>query len=800
MLRSTSPVGRAVPGEPSCAGPPPSRRPFHHRLTLAAVVLLVLGYFFWTNIVSFDEVPRIGGKEHREYDHYNLLSRGFLKGHLHLDAEPPAALLAAPNPYDPKSRGPVEVLHDASLYQGKYYIYFGPAPVVTLFLPFTVLTGRDLPIPYGVLLFASGAYLALAATFLFVQRRHFPTASLCSIVIGLFALGGASMLVAFLRRPHIWEIAGACGLFYFSLALYCLVRAIHSPRPIRWTAAGGLALGLAIAARPTWIVCSPLFALPLLLHPPARLRTERDPYSFGALFAAAGTCTAVVLALFAYNYARFDNPLEFGQKYQLSAVIEGEQRHFSFTYPWWNFHTYFLTPANWQPSFPFYNGVTLTPPPAGHGGYEYSFGIFPNLPIALFALIVPLALARRRCRGLEDKRKRATLGAIAGAGFLSTAILLCFFGNCVRYMADFTPWLILLAACAILALDVRLTSRWPRAFFHAATFSLALFSTALAAAGVVRIYHFTERLPQRYLPVARALNYPVFALRQLSFPDFRPQELSLAFPADRSPRQQPLLAIARDGKTTAELFIDYLGNNQLRLGYREPGSPQPHFSPVIAPPADTPQKLHLSLGHDYADYDGHTSRLRVQLNDWPLWNAPVVSFHAVPGELRLAAGAVQSARAITLAEFAPPRLGGARIQIIITPEMVGRAFPLLTSGRSGAGNLLFFRVAASGRVTLGYDHWADRLRFSSELPTAFGRPHVFEFWIPPSTPAFNAKGDRELLVRLDGAVVWREPVPWFPTTPKTLYVGANPIGGSTCEPVLVNGVIAETQLPFPSTP
>jgi len=804
-------VGRAVPGEPSrrtAAFPP---RPLAHRLAIAALLLATLAYFFWTTTLSFDEVPRIHSTEHRESDHYNLLARGFLKGHLHLDFEPPAALLAAPNPYDPKSRGPVEVLHDASLYRGKYYIYFGPAPVVTLFAPFTVLTGRDLPIPYGVLFFASVAYLALVATFLFLQRRHFPAASLWSIATGLIALGGASMLVALLRRPHIWEIAGATGLAYFSLALYCLVRAIHSSRPVRWTAVGGLALGLAIAARPTWIVCSPIFALPLLVRPPAHRRTEADPYGWRALLAAASACSVIVLGLLAYNYARFENPLEFGQKYQLSAVIEGEQRHFSLSYIAWNFRTYFLTAFNWLPHFPFVNGVTLTPPPSGFGGHEYSFGLLPNLPFVAFAALIPLALVRRRCRDLEDKRKRAALAVIAGAACLSTALLLCFFGNCVRYMADFTPWFMLLAACAVLALDTRLAARALRAALHTTTLALALVSTALAALGVVRIYHFTEKPLAGYLPLARVINYPTFVLRQLRFPEYRPQELSLTFPNNRTSRQEPLLTVTRDGATVAGLFIDYLGNDTLRLRYRENPGAEPQFSPIIAPRVAAPHKLQISLGDDYSDYDGWRSRLRIHLDDWPLWDVPVASINAFPGELHLGrdparsgarfTGEIHSSRAIAASDVAPPRLGGARLRISFTPEMAGRSFPLLASGRAEAGDILFLKVGADGRASLGYDHWAAPLRFSGELPTAFGRTYVFEFWMPqPSDPPPRKRGQRDLLVKLDGAVVWHERVPGFPTSPQTHFVASNPIGGSTCEPLLINGVLEEIQIPFPAAP
>jgi hypothetical protein len=86
------------------------------RVAAIVIVLLTLCYYWWTTSCSFNETLRVPPREHRETDHYNLLSRGFLSGHLHLDGTVPQALLEAANPYDPKSRGNVEVLHDASFY------------------------------------------------------------------------------------------------------------------------------------------------------------------------------------------------------------------------------------------------------------------------------------------------------------------------------------------------------------------------------------------------------------------------------------------------------------------------------------------------------------------------------------------------------------------------------------------------------------------------------------------------------------------------------------------------------------
>ena len=54
----------------------------------------------------------------------NDLADGFRQGHLHLSVEPPAALVARPNPFDPANH---DLWYwDASLYHGHYYLYWGP--------------------------------------------------------------------------------------------------------------------------------------------------------------------------------------------------------------------------------------------------------------------------------------------------------------------------------------------------------------------------------------------------------------------------------------------------------------------------------------------------------------------------------------------------------------------------------------------------------------------------------------------------------------------------------------------------
>ncbi len=749
---------------------------------LALLVAATLAYYFWTAMCSFDDWPRLRPAGIPETDHFNLLSHGFRKGQLHLDGEVPPALLAAPNPYDPKTRPHVAVLHDASFYRGKYYIYFGPAPVVTLLLPFSVLTGRDLPLPYAVWLYCSIGFLALTAVLLGAQRRHFPAASTWTVTAALLALGGGGMLVALLRRPHIWEVSGSAGFCFFALSLLCLFRALHSPRAVAWAAAGGLALGLAVGSRPTYLVASAMFAAPLLWRRVAH-------YDWRALLAAAAGCSAIVVALLAYNYARFENPFEFGQKYQLSAIIEGDARHFSLSYIWFNFRIYFLAPLRWTGVFPFHDGIALPPLPAGHGGYEYTVGLFSNLPFSLLAL-APCFLLRRD----GDAPRLALFAAIAAATAGQALVHLCYFGQCIRYLADFAPGVMLLAGGGLFLLEERLSRR---AWLRGAGLALAGVSAAAAALAVVPLYNSPPPSPPAaYRPVARVLNAPAFWLQHRAWPEFSPVELTLSLPADRRPRVETLARLVRDGQTRAQVDLEYLDASRVRFTYREPASSAPLPSPAIAATGAARHVFRLSLGGDYADFDGARGRLRAQFDSQPLWHLPAVSLSAYPGKLLVGrdagfTGEVHGVRPIAVADFARPGLGGVRLRFTPTAALLGRWLPLATSGRPNAADFLALRVEADGRTSIGYDHWGEPMHAGPKLPLALDRDYTLEFWLPAVHPA------REVVVKLDGAEIWRQPAPHFDTTPESFFIALNPVGGSTSEPALENAIVEATQLPPP---
>ncbi|MFM8336206.1 MAG: hypothetical protein ACKODK_11645, partial [Opitutaceae bacterium] len=475
---------------------------WRERVLVAALCAAVGWFYVWTVRSSGD--PWKFGLEQRDY--YNLLIDGWLDGQLHLKVAVPEALLKIKDPYDPTQRPPGLALHDASFFDGKYYLYFGAAPVVTLMLPFRLWSGIDLPLAVAVLIFVYGGFLVSVALFLEVRRRYFPEAGVWIIGPGVMALGLAGLGPVLLRRPHMWELPIGAGSCFALLALFCVWRSLHPARPVLvralrrrsgdlqgvgalgpadlrirawWFAGAGLCLGLAVASRPTYLIAGPMLAVPLF----AWWREERRlPWS--PLLAALLPLLLVGSAMAWHNHARFGHPLQFGQAYQFSLDYESKMAHFRLTHAPFNVWRYFFSVADWSPSFPFIRPAALPPKPPGFGGHDDVYGLFTNLPFACLALAAPLALWRR------ERGERAALGTWLGVTLVLFAALagtlVIFFGSLARYQSDFAPALMLLAAVGWLA-----TARWLGVIFPRAgrsAVAVAAGAAGLFSAGFAILY------------------------------------------------------------------------------------------------------------------------------------------------------------------------------------------------------------------------------------------------------------------------------------------------------------------------
>ena len=97
-------------------------------------------------------------------------------GHACLKIQPDPQLLALSDPYDPDANQGYRLL-DASLYRGRYYIYFGVVPFVTLLVPWFKITGTFFPGAAAVLLYSAIGLTAYGFALWLVWRRWYAGAA-----------------------------------------------------------------------------------------------------------------------------------------------------------------------------------------------------------------------------------------------------------------------------------------------------------------------------------------------------------------------------------------------------------------------------------------------------------------------------------------------------------------------------------------------------------------------------------------------------------------------------------------------
>jgi hypothetical protein len=406
--------------------------------SLAAAAFGLVAFYVWTaaNGYPLREAPRDG--------YYNQLTAAFRAGQLHLLEEPKPEMFELSRPYEAAKNAPVR-LHDASLYRGKYYLYFGVVPALTLFVPWRLLGLGELPEALAALAFAVGGLFFWLAVLSRLLRDHLPGASAGLRAVTALVLGIASVVPFILRCSFVYEVAIAGGYFFLAGACFFFLSA-DDERGMRVSrlALGGLFLGLAAGCRPNLLVAA-LF-LPLLALPAWR----RMPSGRGkALLAAAVPFALCLFLLGLYNRARFDSWTEFGARYQLQGL-----RPVS----WFDlravpvaFYYHFLAPPDLRLDFPFVFAVNAYPWESPDGFFmSSSTGLLMHAPIVLALLFaVPLL----KSAPLEDRdRLRWRLALIACVGFLIPLLTSFVFASAaMRFEVDFASFLIAPALVLLVA-------------------------------------------------------------------------------------------------------------------------------------------------------------------------------------------------------------------------------------------------------------------------------------------------------------------------------------------------------------
>ena len=336
------------------------------------------------------------------HDPYVQMFDAFHKGQTELDIDPSGSLEALENPYDYSERNAngADFLWDRAYYNGKYYSYYPITPVLMFYYPYYYISGGYLPnmnkttVFFGMIgvLLMAGALLALVKRF----NKHPNFLLLILSVVACTVAGGFYMGTYYSSQ---YALPAVVSTTFLMMCLWCGVSGYNTIgkkiSPILF-ALSGLGFALCVSARPTKsisaLILAPLF-IAILVRKNYTIKTKIT----SAVCFLAPALIGVVMIM-AYNYARFDSFLEFGQSYQLT-VSNIQANHTDLAFLPNSFMHYFLQPMNLAGDFPY-----LSPNYSvfcNNGKYMYeasNFGAF-NFPVILLgSLAMPFLVWHTRHR------------------------------------------------------------------------------------------------------------------------------------------------------------------------------------------------------------------------------------------------------------------------------------------------------------------------------------------------------------------------------------------------------------------
>lgn len=407
----------------------------------------------------------------------------FEAGQVHLLDTPSDELLAMENPYDWSARKAegVSAKWDHLLYKGKYYSYYGIAPVVLVFLPYHMVTGEYFNSAAAVFIFGALGIIFLSLLYLEFCKKFAQKLPNNILLCTLFVIQMSSGVWYNFMSPLFYEIAQSSGFlctcagFYFLLKSNVIGDGVIKYRHIVFST---LFLSLAVLCRPTlavYCVVAVVFLVwGFIKHRDSfahQSKPIRDTATAQYLLASLVCFVVIGGVQMWYNVARFGNPLDFGIQYSLT-INDFTRSQYHTDFVMIGFYNFLFAFPQIKPEFPyvFSNYSTL-----GVNGYYFTAN---RNAVGLFIRALPtlgFAGSVAAWKQLEKREKWQALTLLLPLCVIAPLVIIFSIwesGYGVRYCCDFAWELILGGAAVLFFLYVKRaegqTKRLMQIFFVAA--------------------------------------------------------------------------------------------------------------------------------------------------------------------------------------------------------------------------------------------------------------------------------------------------------------------------------------------
>lgn len=254
---------------------------------------------------------------------YELVN-AFEKGQVHLETEADDSLVNLENPYDWSQRRNNNVVSewDHVYYNGRYYSYYGIAPVILLFIPYHLWTGYYFPTVWAVFLFGAIGIIFLIKFFNAFMEKYFSDIPFgMSVGSCLIVVCCCSVWFNFVT-PNFYEIAQTSGFACITAGAYFLLTSnMLDGKNINHVrlCVSSVFLALSVLCRPTLavycivgVMCI-VFGFFRMKDPKITTKKYVQYFSCALLpYIILGTVQMV------YNYQRFGSIFDFGIDYSIT--------------------------------------------------------------------------------------------------------------------------------------------------------------------------------------------------------------------------------------------------------------------------------------------------------------------------------------------------------------------------------------------------------------------------------------------------------------------------------------------------
>lgn len=399
---------------------------------------------------------------------YQKLAEALTKGEVSIGTETDSKMLALENPYDRQVRGNLGKW-DNAYYKGKYYVYFGVAPVILYYLPYYLATGK--PLKNSTAVYISCVLAAAAILFMLWQlaRKWFKNISFgIYLLTALICIIGGGIIFT-VKRPDLYPlpIITACMFATFGLGFWMSAKRENADGKAflsKWRLAVGSLFMAAVAASRPQILLTSAFALPIFWN---EVFKERRLFSKNSIKETAAVCLPYVIVavlVMWYNYIRFESPFDFGANYNLTSN-DMAKRGFVFGRIGLGLFTYLFQLPQIKAVFPFLNVISVETAYQGLTIHEKFFGGV--MATELFLWIGVFTLFSKRI--FKDRR----IYAMAWLAYVIAVVIVILdtqmAGLLRRYFGDFLWIMYFGAALSVFALYEYFEKRpiWKNRFIKA---------------------------------------------------------------------------------------------------------------------------------------------------------------------------------------------------------------------------------------------------------------------------------------------------------------------------------------------